>query len=205
MREIAAIPGAFRTFAAPDQFNNAGILANSPNTNALALRGLVIAAIILGLCIAGFAIVAQGGHMRTPAFIEDIARMMSSPAPALPPPPKKARDAAADPLHFADPRAGSGAPGGGAPAADPPPIAAASLGGGPVPKTAAQALHQVLSRYRNDPRHTATVTISSGGRITETAPGPLTAHDGLPVEALAGSTELSGDAPVGAAAGGASP
>lgn len=196
------IPGPYRAFARRDRFNNAGILATSANTNTLALRGLVIGSIILGLGIAIFALVSKGGSARTREFIEDISRMMSSPAP--PPPPKKSRTAAADPMHIADPRAGGGLPDGGSPMGGSPPIAM-PLSAGPVPKSAAQALHQVLHRYRNDPRHTATVTISSSGRITETAPGALTAHDGLPVEALDGSTELGGAAPDGTASGPAAP
>jgi len=147
--------------------------------------------LLLALCIAGFALVSSGGHIRTPAFIDQIAAMMSPPTRFVP--AKKAHVTSTSVEQVADPGARSGLSRGMA-------LGAGGTGGGaaqhsgPAPGNAAQALQQVLHEYRNDPKHTATVTISSTGRITQSAAGPLTAHDGLPIDALNGSTEIQGSA-----------
>jgi hypothetical protein len=172
-------------------------VATSLNNNAVALRGLLIAMIVLGLCIAVFALVANQGRIRTPEFVDRIVSMMSTPAP--PKAPRKARETPSGQIQDARPGAGAGKPAGGAPQ-DAFPPARLALHDGPAPTTAAQALHEVLRRYRKDPKHTATVTISSSGQITESAPGALTVHDGLPVEAINGSTELIGSGPGASAA-----
>jgi len=165
-------------------------VSTSNNSNAIALRGLAVAMLILGLCIGGFAIVSNGGHVRTPAFIDDITAMLSSPARSAP--VKKARDTSASQTQIADPGARRGLPAGAAP--EGPATGSAAPRGGSAPRNAAEALQEVLHQYRNDPKHTATVTISSTGRIVQSAPGPLTAHDGLPIDAINGSTEMQGAA-----------
>jgi len=171
-------------------------VSTSQNINAVAWRGLLVAMALLGLCIAGFALVSSGGRIRTPAFIDEIAVMLSSPARNGP--VKKSRDTTPSQDQVADPGARSGLAAGGG-------LGGSSAGGAaahaaPPAANAAQALQQVLQQYRNDPKHTASVTISSTGRIMQSAPGPLTVHDGLPVEALNGSTEMQGSASGGAPA-----
>jgi hypothetical protein len=199
-REVAGFPAAFRPFPASNSFNNATTLSSSHtrssyNSTAAALGGLVVATLVLGLCIGIFALVSNGGHIRTPAFIEDIAAMLSPPAP--PPPVRKASTATASQNPSVDPgnRAGPSAAAPGADAAS-----GAASHDASAPKTAAQALQQILHQYRNDPKHTATVTITSTGRIVQSGPGPLTAHDGLPVDSVNSSVEFQGS---GAIASGA--
>jgi len=164
-------------------------LASSNNSNTLALFGLLIGMLLLAFFIGIFSLVSNSGHLRTPAFIEKMLTTMSSPVRT--PVVKKERRTDESQSQTADPGNRS-ALSSDAPSGDGPSNAGARPQNLPPAKSAAAALQQILQQYRNDPKHTATVTITSGGRIMQSAPGPLTAHDGLPMEALRGSTELQG-------------
>jgi hypothetical protein len=150
--------------------------------NAEVLGGILIALGLLVLGIGAFAVLARQGRepasdipdrrMTTVASPEQHVNKAPVSAAAL---PQVASPAAATLSARSDT---SKNPGG--------------HGLNPVPSPAAQALRQVLQNYRNDPHRTATITISSTGRISAAAPGPLTAHDGLPLDALDGATIISG-------------
>ena len=187
--EFTGFSTVYHRFAPRNSFNNAFTLASTNNSNTLALLGLLIGMLLLAFFIGIFSLVSSSGHLRTPAFIEKMLTMMSSPArtPAL----KKDRRTDESQSQTADPGNRSALSSDSA-SADGPSNAGARPQNLPPAKSAAAALQQILQQYRNDPKHTASVTITSGGRIMQSAPGPLTVHDGLPMEALKGSTELQG-------------
>jgi hypothetical protein len=167
------------------------------------VRGLLIALGLIALSSGAFLVVAHNGHSPGPDIIDRVMTMMAPPPPK---PEKKKVPPAGGAERQANPSATGGAAGGGDGAGGGPsspegggsPTAGAS-GMRPVAHTAAQALRQVLQDYRADPKTTATITISSTGRISQTTPGPLTGHDGVPMSALDGSIVLTTGASTGAA------
>jgi hypothetical protein len=187
--------------AGADSFNNAGTM-NSPSTdNADLVRGLLIALGLIVLCAGAFLLVARNGHSHEPDIIDRVLTIMTPPEPK---PEKKKPAPAAGAAGAANPAAAGGAPasadGGPGTPSGPDSSAGNAAGLRPVAHTAAQALRQVLQDYRDDPKRTTTITISSTGRISQAKPGPLTAHDGLPMSALKGSTVLTGAVPTNGAA-----
>jgi|GEM_PF-5582819 len=71
-----------------------------------------------------------------------------------------------------------------APVAAPAKTAQAHAAPAHAPSTAAEALRQVLSDYRADPNRTATVAISSSGRIAVDRRDALSVFDGLPAHSI---------------------
>jgi hypothetical protein len=186
---------------AADRFNNAVMMQAQPTTdNADLVRGLLIALGLIALSAGAFLLVAHSGHNRKPDIIDRVMTMMAPPPPKAEkkkPPPAAGAEWSANPAAMGGAAGGAGAGDGGpSGAAGGGGSASAAAGLRPVAHNAAQALHQVLQDYRNDPNKTSTVTISSTGRISQATPGQLTAHDGLPMSALNGSILLTTGAPV---------
>jgi hypothetical protein len=178
---------------------------SSSDGNADLLRGILIAAGLLVLSVGAFLLVASHGRVRASEVFERVVSFVApSPAPAPKPARKAPEHASAGTMApLANPSAGAGLADPGAAGADGSGGgnarggAPASSGGAPV-GTAAQALRNVLRDFRADPRRTASITISSNGRVTGAAEGPLT-HDGQPMEAMNGATLITGSAPSGGA------
>jgi hypothetical protein len=168
---------------------------DSPNSNAELLRGILIALGLLALSLGAFLVVASHGRTRAGEVFERVISLVA-PTAASPPAAKKPRQpisggtaaplvspsAGAGPAQAAETASAAGGPSGAGP------------GAAPSPASAAQALRQVLHDFRGDPRHTASITISTGGKIATGASGPLT-HDGLPMDAVDGATLITGSVP----------
>ncbi len=77
-------------------------------------------------------------------------------------------------------------------AVPPAPATAATAAPARAPANAAEALRQALSAYQNDPKHTATISVSSSGRISYDGKGDLTVYDGLPARSVQNGALLSG-------------
>jgi hypothetical protein len=162
--------------------------------NADLVRGILIALGLLGICLGAFALVAYHERLHARDVLDRVVSFVA-PAPSPTPKPVKKRPVPAGTgAPLANPSAAGGASpdGGGAGGAAP---AANASAAAPAPATAAQALRQVLHNFRGDPKGTATITISSSGKIAQISPGPLT-HDELPMEAVDGATLITGAAPV---------
>jgi hypothetical protein len=162
------------------------------NDNADLVRGMVMALGLVGLCLGAVILIAHHGRLHARDVFDGVVGFVA-PSPLPPPKPVKKRPVpAGTDAPLANPSAGGGpSPDGAGGTA---PVANASPDYGPAPATAAQALRQVLHNFRGDPKGTATITISSSGKIAQGPPGPLT-HDELPIEALDGAAMITGATP----------
>jgi hypothetical protein len=163
------------------------MLVEETSSQAETWRGAVVAVSLALLALSVFLLIAYGRQWKMPAPPRPIVRStpMQKPEDSSPKPGKRDRDDGTAPpgvplqSDAAEDGGGAGGLGGGSGAAQ-------------TADNAPDALRLALQGYKANPNRTATISISTSGRIGASRGGELTTLDGLPASQMRKGLMLSG-------------